>query len=293
MSASELSPIVVEELKDLDPSKILISGKKTRTFNYKDKNTGQTVPGSQSYVEVYYGENGNKLQFQMSDIISYKGIENGSQKKAYMRFSLQDEVSNLIKEKIHKPLIEQLFRNRKALIPKDKYPDQSFLEFNFKGLVSIGDTKDEKTGEKWNDSLTANVMMKKHKGQWTVDDNVCQVEDLDGKTYSWTALGGKKLSEVIVEVDKMRLEKKWCYSCAVIVRGIVPEEKAIPKVISKRRRLMQMKAAEEKIDEPVAEADVTTTQASKKQRLSTTAASVSQSILDQDPANRDKKRLKK
>lgn len=295
MSATQLSPVVVEELKDLDPSKISISGKKMYTYNFKDKTTGQMTSASQPYVEVYYGQPGQKLQFLLPDMISYGGIAKASQKKAFMGFSLKKEVSDLIKQKIHEPIITQLFNNLRSLVPNniDEFPEKQFLKLRFKGMVQKGKVRDQNTGECWNDSLACNVMMKKTQGQWTIDDNLCQVEDLDGKPYSWTALGGKNLAEVIVEVEKMKLLPDKGFSFNVFVRGIVSEEKAAPKVISqRRRRMMEMKAAEEKADQPPP-AEEGQAQAGKKQRVNASSSSVTAAVPAHDSAAKNKKRMAK
>lgn len=293
MSANQLSPVVVEELKDLDPSKIIISGKKMYTYNFKDKTTGQMTSASQPYVEVYYGQPGQKLQFLLPDMISYGGIAKASQKKAFMGFSLKKEMSDLIKQKIHAPIITQLFSNIRTLAPSKDYPQKMFLEHDFRGMVQKGNVRDENTGERWNDSMPCNVMMKKVQGQWTIDDNLCQVEDLDGKPYSWTALGGKNLAEVIVEVEKMKLLPDKGFSFNVFVRGIVSEEKAAPKVISqRRRRMMEMKAAEEKADQPPP-SEEGQAQAAKKQRVNASSSSVTSDVPAHDSAAKNKKRMTK
>ena len=128
------------------------------------------------------------------------------------------------------------FQNRQALIKNGaKILAPEMMRIIYEGVCVDGKLKNEKNPEEgaWDDTITGNLAMKKKGQQSVLDDNLCQIEDLDGKPYAWTALDGKNLKEVVFEVDKIVFGDQ--IRVHLNYRLIVPEEKAVPKVTTKRR----------------------------------------------------------
>lgn len=237
-----MAEIIAVPINELEPEKFFFSEKKTKTWNFKDQQ-GKQQSGSQTYVELYYEKPGQKLCFLLENVRTYNGIQTTSNvKRGFMSVNLKDDHVKLLRQYVEQPVFQLSYANREVLLPggkKIKHPAE--MKIIFEGIIKEGKEKKDNPDEKWDDQLTCNVPMRKKGQQPVVDDNLCTVEDLDGRDYAWTAIESKTLKEVAVEVEKV-VFKKGAIRIHGTYRMIVPEDQAKPKVTSKRR-LQQRKRA--------------------------------------------------
>lgn len=242
--------VIAIPIQELDPHKFMFSAKKERTWNFKDKKTGNNRSGKQIYAEVYYEKPGQKLCFMMEDLRSFSGIQTtDSFKRGFMSINLKGDRSGQLYNAVDKPIFSLCYENRHLFMPDIAHTIVSpeMLMLLYKGVVSKGKKKKD-SDEFWDDSLTCNVPMKKKGQQVVVDDNLCQVEDMDGRPYAWSSLDGKTLKEVAVEVDKVTFDSgKNTVRVNCTYRLIVPDEKARPKVTTRRR--LEQKSASKAVPE--------------------------------------------
>lgn len=229
---------VVEPIpyQQLDQSKFILGKKELNSWNFVDKKTNKRRTGSQTYCNVYYEKPGQKLLFLLEDCKSFSGIQTGdNMKRGFMSLNLKKEISEAVRKAVDTPLFNLAFVNRKEFMKNGaKIKEPAEMRIIFDGVVVDGKPKSEGSSEYWDDCLTANVPLKRKNQQPVLDDNICTIEDLDGVAYAWTALDGKKLKEVAIEIEKMTFDdKKIRVHC--LYRLIVPEEKSAPKVLTKRR----------------------------------------------------------
>jgi len=279
--------VVAVPLDQLDKSKFMFSEKKTKSWNFTDKKTGKQRVGAQTYTEVYYEKPGQKLCFLLEDVRSFNGVQTtDSFKRGFMSVNLKSEKSQLVRQYVDTPIFQLSFQHRASLIKGGtKIQNPSEMRIIYEGIVKTGEEKKDGTGECWDDQLTCNVPMKKKGQQAIVDDNMCTVEDLDGRLYAWSALDGKNLKEVAVEVDKVVFGDK--IRINGVYRLIVPEEMARAKVTS-RRRMEHKPASKHEGDEGEAEeADPTSTSAAVP-TLTPAVISSSSSTKEDRPVKRSR-----
>jgi hypothetical protein len=226
--------VQVPSVQDLNGSLVALTPKKTLEYNFGD------AMNRISFTEAFYNDPSGtrKLAFALTDVKSYKGIQLSKQSKkpsGYIMLSLTPEQSALIREKVDEVIFENIFTHRVTLI-KDGRNIQDKLEIRrmYKGLVKPGDEKPDAPGTYWQDSVILGVPMKKDGPQVVVDSTLCEVTDMCGTDYGWSAMGGKMLDEVCVEIDRIRLDDT-AFKLKATCRYIVVKDKAEPKFTSKRR----------------------------------------------------------
>lgn len=222
---------------DIKQTEILISSRKTKVWKWQEE--GESKSRTQVYVDVYYGKPENPFVFTVEDVSTYQGIKvSGKSQTAYMSINLPSDISNKIKTVVDNAMFNKCYAKRADLFAKgNKITQQSEMKIMYQGLIRDGDEKKDKdgnvTGGNWPDQLTCTVPTKKKANQVIIDEQQCTIEDLDGKPYSWMALDGKKLKEVVIQVDRIVFDKDIC------VRGkyrlIVVNDKTAPRFMTKRR----------------------------------------------------------
>jgi hypothetical protein len=241
---SEVKVEVAPLLTELDPKLFSISEKKKKSWNFKNKE-GKQQTGSKDFVELYYGKPPNRLSFIINDVKSFNGIQTSSSnmKKAFMSLPVKEDLHKDIVKHLDTPVCNLLFQHKQKLLKQaSKIHDMGGMSVIYEGIITPGKPKAEGSEEKWGDQLTGNVYMKKKNQQWTVDDNQCTVEDLNGKTYSWTNLDNKLLKEACLEVESIVLGDK--IKINFVYKSLVPEGEDRPKTVS-RRKMDQMKEQEQ------------------------------------------------
>jgi hypothetical protein len=236
MSATE---IVALPLKELEPTKFMFSEKKTKSWDFMDQKTKTKRNGSKTITHLYYGTPGSKLCFVLNNVKSYQGIQTPeSFKKGYIQFTLSKEQSQELKTYLENPVFSLCYQHKNTLIKGgNKIQAPAEMRIIYSGIIKDGKEKSEGSGEYWPDQISLDVPMKKKGQQVTVDDNLCTIEDADNTPYSWSALDGKNIAEVVVQVeevsfgtaagDKIRMKG--------VVKLISVDDKAAPKITTKRR----------------------------------------------------------
>ena len=226
-------------LSELIPGKFMFSEKKHRTWDFMDKKTGKNRTGGQTYVELYYEKPLQKLCFVIENVKSFSGIQTTDNfKRGFMSVSLTKAQSDAIRAAVDAPIFQLAFQCRGDLVKNGKKMVQSAeMKFMFNGVVQDGKEKKDKSGQplggNWDDSITGNIHMKKKDNQPVVDPNECEIVDLEGRPYAWSALDGKPIKELFCEVEKVTFDDKIRVHC--VFRSIVPEAKAGVKYVSRRR----------------------------------------------------------
>jgi len=229
-----MAKVVAVALNEIDPTQVMFSEKKVNSWDFVDKKTGKKTSGSKNFVEVFYGTPGNKFAFVVENVKSFSGIQTGNNiKKGFMSISLTKEQSAAVRKSVCDVLFQLAFKHREQLYKNHKkVPTPEVLRALYDGVVKDGAEKKDKSGN-YDDTSTGDIGMKVNKGQPMVDLEQCEIVDMDGSPYSWSALDGKKLSEVVFEVQEVsftdRVKVKLVYRC------IVPNEKAAVKYVTKRR----------------------------------------------------------
>jgi hypothetical protein len=231
-------------VKEIDSSKIMLSEKKVKTWNFKDA-SGKVISGSQTWGDVYYGEPGKQLMFTVENVRTTGGVmpSGNNMKKSFMSVKLSAEQSEEIKEKIDKKLFDLMFAERVIFMKNpSKIKEPANMSGMFQGVVKEGPLKSDGSGECWPDELTADIPMKKVGKQPTVNSDICVIEDLSGSPYAYTALSSCDISEVVVQVDRIVVSDTIKVKCSY--RVIVPKGSAPSRVMTKRK-LDQRRAEEE------------------------------------------------
>jgi hypothetical protein len=231
MSVEEQLAVPIQELRK---DQFKLSDKKVKSWNWTDKE-GKAHIGSQEFVEVYYGKKQSPLTFSISDVRTINGIQTSNDnKRGFMSVNLKEDQSSEIRKMLDDNLFDMVFENRKELLKHGhKISHPSEIRLMFQGFVKDGDEKHDGTGGRYNDQITCTVPMKRKGQQIIVDDNVCIVEDLDGKPYNWMGLDRQKLKDIVIEVEKIIFGKD--ISVRGTIRLVVPESKSRPRVVTKRQ----------------------------------------------------------
>jgi len=231
-------------VEDLDPLKFGLTKKKNRIFNWTDDN-GEALTRRRPYTDAWYQNKDRKASFVLTNVKTYKGVQISKKFKkptGFLVFSLTDEQSTMIKDKVDKPLFNLIFVNRTDLLKDGKdIQDPREIIRMYKGVVKKGEEKKDEPGKYWQDSIIAGVTLRQDGPNIVPDENVCPIEDLEGKPYAWTGLQGKTLEEVGVEIERIDLENTE-FTVRLNVCFITSKEKARPKYTS-RRRMQQKKTA--------------------------------------------------
>jgi hypothetical protein len=230
-----MTDIVAMPIQDLEAEKFMFSEKKIKSWDFKNKKTGKQMKGAQPYVECYYEKPGQKLCFTIENVKSYNGVQTGENlKRGFMSVNLTEDMSKSVKKFVDSVIFQLCFNHRAELVKNGKkITSPAEMRIIYSGCVTEGKDKEDGTGECWQDQLTANVPMKRKGQQSVVDDNLCVIEDLDSKPYAWSALDGVNLREVAVEVEKVTFAE--VIRVNMLYRLITPDEKAKPRVTTKRR----------------------------------------------------------
>jgi hypothetical protein len=87
------------DLNDFDPSKLILSEKKTKSWAWLQD--GTMNKGSREYAEVYYGKPGNKLNLILTDLKTPMGIQISLRYgSGFMSCKLSTEQSAEISQKV-------------------------------------------------------------------------------------------------------------------------------------------------------------------------------------------------
>lgn len=246
-------------VEDMDPLKYSLSKKKTRVFNWVDDN-GESMTRRRPYTEAWYEKKDNKACFVLNNVKTYKGIQISKKFKkptGFMVLSLSDEQANLVKEKVDKVLFNLIFVNRKELLKDGKdIEDPREIIRMYKGVVKKGEEKQNEPGKFWQDSVIAGVTLRQEGPNTVPDENVCPIEDLEGKPYAWTGLQGKTLEEVGVEIERIDLEPTE-FKVKLNICFITSKEKSRAKVTSRRRMQQTKKSGKEESSGADADPDAT------------------------------------
>lgn len=216
---------------DISQADLILSDKKIKTWRWLED--GASKSRNQTYAEVYYKKKGTKLIFTFGDVRTIRGIQTSVKfKSGFMSVKLPLGKTEQLR-RLDDLMFKLAFEHRVAMMKKGgKIDHPSQMRLLFQGLVKDGDEKDD--GGKWDDQITCTVPTKRKGQQVIIDDNECVVEDLDGKPYSWTALDGKTIKELAIEVDRMVFDNK-----GITVRGlfrlIVPDDRTRARVTTKRK----------------------------------------------------------
>jgi hypothetical protein len=251
---STSNEIMAVDLDEINSECIVFGEKKTRSWSFNDP-TGKLCSGSQNYVIPYYmdGEERKRFVFVVKDVISYQGVQIGSNpKKGFMSFKLTSELSKKLKAKIDDKLLDFSFKHRSSLLKKDahKVTSKELMSIGFTGVVRGGQMKTDGSNAFWDDDITATVSMKKKMGAPVVDADQLEIQDSDMKPYSWTSLDGKKVAEVAVEIERLVFSDK--VKAQLIFRLIVVDEKTPPKFTTKSTQKRKLDMTGEVLDEGVA-----------------------------------------
>lgn len=245
-----MATVQVENMEDLNPEKMLFSEKKRRSWNFTDKSTGEQKQGGENYAFLYYNTPGQKLAFSIKDLRTFQGIltKEGNFKTGSMPCPLTTDKSAEIRKCVDQHILALCYKYKDKLwgAKAKKVLSLEAMMPSYHGVVTDGKEKKENPEETWPDSLFCDVPLKRGKGgqQVIVDDNLCQIEDLDEKPYSWTALDGKNLKEVVVEVQKVVFGEVIRVKC--MYRLISVDDKVQPKYTTKRRLEQEEKKKEAK-----------------------------------------------
>lgn len=225
---------VAHNVAELVPSKFMFSKKETKKWDFFNKTTNKQTTGSNDWVEVYYDQVGRKLAFVIENVKCNTGIQTTDNfKRGYMSVTLNEDQSKMIREKVDDPIFQLAWEHRKDLFKSGRKMEQPIeMKHSYRGVRQDGKEKKDKDKNPvrgpngdiqcWSDSVTADIAMKKKDQQPVVDENSCQIIDLNNQRYAWTSLGGKMLREVVCEVDKVVFSDKIAVHCSF--RLIVPDE---------------------------------------------------------------------
>ena len=257
MTTVECIAVHVDEVEE---KKVILSECKTKKWTWKEDD-GSSKSRTQSYAEVYYGKKGNKLTFTLSDNRTINGIQTTRFKSAFMSLNLSSEQSAHIKTQLDNLIFQRVFENRATHLKRGtEIEHPSEIRLMYQGIIKKGDLKPDGSGDRWNDQITCTVPTKRKGQQTVVDENLCTIEDLEGRPYAWTALDRKDIKEVCIEVDRIVFAKDIKVVCKF--RLIVPNAKTAPRVMTKRKLLQR--AAREKEDEEKSKGGSPNTSSSSK-----------------------------
>lgn len=247
MSAEE---VVAVPLNEMEPSKLMLTNVHTRTWNYKDKESGDMCSGSCPEAEVCYENPQQKFCFSLQNVRTITGIQTSVQYKSlFMSIALDEEQSAMAKAKFDPRMRELIFAERFNLMKGDPnlrdLKDPSEIKYSYNPLVTPGKPKNDGSEDFYQDSITVTVPSKKDKKQVVIDSNACTVETADSKPYAWAAVTGGMLKEVVIEVRRVKYDKK--IKLCLEARLIVPDQVARSKITTKRK-LDQSKEDEDKTD---------------------------------------------
>jgi hypothetical protein len=234
-------------IDEVQTKKLTMSGVLKKVWNWRED--GAVKSRTQIYAEVYYAKPKNKFTFTLNDVRTINGIQTSQKfKSGFMSLNLSPEQSAHVRKQVDDCIFQLCFDNRVEMMKKgNKITHPSEMRMMFAGIVKDGDEKNDGSGERWQDQITCTVPTKRKGQQVVVDENVCVVEDLDGKPYSWTGLDQKTLKEVAIEIDRVVFGKE------ITVRGVyrlvVPDCKTVPRVMTKRK-LQQRQESEASSSNP-------------------------------------------
>lgn len=247
MAAAAENQVVALQLSELEAQHFMFSAKQTKKWDFFNKKTNKQTVGSNDFVFVYYGHEHQKLAFVIEDVKTSTGVQTtDSFKRGFMSVSLTPEQSKQVRDAVDKPLRELVWQHRADLVKNGrKMQQQMEMNFLYHGVVTDGKEKKDKEGnlqrgadgqpQCWNDSITADIPMKKKNQSPVVDENECQIVDPSDRPYAYTSLAGKTMKEVVVQVDKVVFSDKIRVHCSF--KLIVPADDSsnCVKYTTKRR----------------------------------------------------------
>ena len=229
--------MVALPVTELQPSQFMFSPKQTKSWDFLDKSKNKRMTGSHDFVELWYKEQGEKLAFVLENVKTTSGIQTTDRfNRGFMSINLEPAVSALVRKHVDDIVFAMVFQHREDLLKNGRKINQlAEIKFLYKGVVQDGkekvdkDTKVAIKGQDgkpayWSDSITGDIAFKKGKNGPVVDENVCQIVDLNDRPYAWSSLSGKVLREVVVEVDKVVFGADSKIKVHCTYRCIVPNE---------------------------------------------------------------------
>ncbi len=225
-------------LNSINPALVRLGAPDLKTWDF-DRD-GQSFKGSQKFAKVFYGE-GKRFLVELHNLKT-RGIMCGtSYNKGFMNINPPDDQQTMIRAKIDMPISQLVFDHKEKFFEDaDELEDvRELRKHNFVGLLRKGKKKKDKPGERWPDSITADVRMKKQ----TPIEHEISIEDEEGNAYNWQALADKVCTEIGLEIDRIALGPDGRIRVKSIVRVIVVKDLAKAKIISNHRRKLQQAAA--------------------------------------------------
>ncbi len=233
---AEENVVVAVDVDDLDPEKIMISPVMTKSWSYKHKETGEPCKGSYPYVHVYYEKPKQQFVPQIKNVRT-NGIQTSSKYQSlFLSANLTEEQSKMMRSKIDDRIAELLFDVRKDLLKGysnlSKITKPADVSFIMAPFVKDGQPKPDDSGDKYDDQITTTVPSKKVNKQVVVNSDVCTIEDINGKPYSWAGINGN-LAELAIGVLMIKYDEQIKY--VTEARVITPTEPSRAKVVTKRK----------------------------------------------------------
>jgi hypothetical protein len=233
-SQNQTLEVMIPNIEDLDPSKFIMSEKLVNNWTWKSKDDGSMQKRTQVYANMDYEKKGQKLQFAISDLRTFNGIQISKFKKGFMSVNLSDEQSDEIKSRVDKVIFEKCYENRKSLLKKGgqiNHPAE--MKMMYEGVVTKGDPKGDGSEDCYQDQITCTVPTKKKGHNVLIDSNLCPVEDLDLEVFDWKSVDGKRLKEVVVEIEKITFDQ--VIKVRARYRLITIDGKTAPRAMTKRK----------------------------------------------------------
>jgi hypothetical protein len=230
--------VIAIDLEDLDSEKIMISPVMTKKWSYKHKETGEMCTGSYPYVLIYYEKQKQGLFVTFNDIRTNNGIQTSAKYSSlFLSCNLTEEQSAMAKKKIDDRVAELLCEVRQQFLKGHsnlgKIKQPSDVSFLMRPFVQDGQLKGDGSEDKYNDQITTTVPSKKVNKQVVVNEDVCTIEDTNGKPYAWAAIGGQSLSSLTLGIVSVKMDEVIKYTTEA--RIIVPTETSRAKVTTKRK----------------------------------------------------------
>lgn len=225
-------------LDEIDPTQFFVSPRR----NY--------VKGKfeEPYFVVNYGKPEQNFVFIIRDARTNTGVRirpDVKRPSASIALSLNDETVRLIEEKIHKPVLELIYKHKDKIFKEaalSKLTSLDRLEFAFPKLYAPGRENPNKPGETYSASIWADVDLTMTADKQPIPDPIlCIIEDVKTTPYAYTTMAGKNLKEVAIEWQKIRFKTESDMRHRLAARVILVDDVARPPINTPRRQLEQQK----------------------------------------------------
>jgi len=233
MATEQQKEVIALDLPDIDRAKLIPGPLNRKTSPYKLP-TGGWGQKKTAFLELYYGEVGNKFTFTLQDLFTHGGIKTLPQyNMLLMGCNLSEEQSAAIKRAVDGAIVQVLFDNRAQF--GGKLAEAKTLEMFsmcYEGVVKNGEPRTDGQPGNFPDSLCATVASRKTKaGIEPLRPD--EIADRNNVRVEWDQVS-KELAEVCIQVDRINL-KDGILEVRCVYRGITPNKMSEPRVMSKRR----------------------------------------------------------